>query len=68
MKYLRFRQLWRPEFPLDGALLLQQPHLVWKKFHYHLQERKQFSSGIGAKYVLPDGAAVRAKINNKSEV
>ena len=26
------------------------------------------SPGIGAKYVLPDGAAVRAKINNKSEV
>merc|ERR1712110_1351514 len=24
--------------------------------------------GIGAKYVLPDGAALRAKINNKSEV
>ena len=29
---------------------------------------EQFSPGIGAKYVLPDGAAVRAKINNKSEV
>ena len=39
-----------------------------EKFHYSLQEIKQFSQGIGAKYVLPDGAAVRAKINNKSEV
>ena len=26
------------------------------------------SFGIGAKYVLEDGAAVRAKINNKSEI
>jgi voltage-dependent anion channel protein 2 len=26
------------------------------------------SFGIGAKYVLEDGAAIRAKINNKSEI